>query len=43
MTRYGTPERVEWCRTCTMHPLTVPWSPMIWTDVGRRNYDRWAR
>ena len=26
-----------------MHPLTVTWAPMIWTDVGKRNYERWAR
>lgn len=25
-----------------MHPLTVTWAPMMWTDVGRRNYDRWS-
>ena len=24
-----------------MHPLTVTWAPHIYTDVGRRNFDRW--
>lgn len=26
-----------------MHPLTVTWAPMMWTDVGLRNYQRWAK
>ena len=25
-----------------MNPITVTAAPMLWTDVGRRNYDRWA-
>ncbi len=25
-----------------MHPLTVTWSPHIYTDWGRRNFDRWT-
>ena len=24
-----------------MHPLTVTWAPHIYTDWGRRNFDRW--
>jgi len=24
-----------------MHPLTVTWAPHIYTDYGRRNFDRW--
>jgi N-acetyl sugar amidotransferase len=24
-----------------MHPLTVTWAPHIYTDVGRRNHQRW--
>ena len=25
-----------------MHPLTVTWAPHIYTDWGRRNFDRWC-
>lgn len=25
-----------------MHPLTVTWAPHLYTDVGRRNFDRWC-
>lgn len=25
-----------------MHPLLVTWSPMLYTEVGRRNVERWA-
>lgn len=25
-----------------MHPLTVTWSPHMWTDVGWRNFQRWT-
>ena len=25
-----------------MHPLTVTWAPHIYTDWGRRNFDRWT-
>ena len=24
-----------------MNPLTVTWAPHIYTDWGRRNFDRW--
>jgi len=26
-----------------MHPLTVTWAPMLYTDVGRRNFETWVR
>ena len=26
-----------------MHPITVTWAPMLYTDVGRRNFDTWLR
>ncbi|EGV27995.1 N-acetyl sugar amidotransferase [Thiorhodococcus drewsii AZ1] len=26
-----------------MNPLTVTWAPHLYTDVGRRNFDRWIR
>ena len=28
-------------RELGMHPLTVTWAPHAYTDVGRRNFDRW--